>query len=53
MKCLHCLHDNRATAKFCEQCGALLGRACVACGVQLSTSAKFCPECGCQAAVSP
>ena len=52
MKCLHCLHDNRATAKFCEQCGAPLGRACVACGVQLSTSAKFCPECGCQAAVS-
>jgi len=53
MKCLHCLHDNRAAAKFCEQCGAPLGRACVACGVQLSTSAKFCPECGCQAAVSP
>jgi class 3 adenylate cyclase len=53
MKCVHCLHDNRAAAKFCEQCGAPLGRACVACGVQLSMSAKFCPECGCQAAVSP
>ena len=52
MKCPHCPHTNRATTKFCEQCGARLGRVCAACGIQLSASAKFCPECGCKADVS-
>ena len=52
MKCRHCLHDNRATAKYCEQCGAQLERVCAACGTPLSASAKFCTECGCQTDVS-
>jgi class 3 adenylate cyclase/tetratricopeptide (TPR) repeat protein len=47
MKCAHCLKDNTATAKFCEHCGSLLGRACAACGSQLSASANFCSQCGC------
>jgi hypothetical protein len=26
MKCPRCEHENRATAKFCEECGTLLHR---------------------------
>jgi class 3 adenylate cyclase len=49
MKCPYCLQDNGAPAKFCEHCGAPLGRACAACGDPLSPSSKFCPACGYQA----
>jgi class 3 adenylate cyclase/tetratricopeptide (TPR) repeat protein len=49
MKCQHCLQDNPATAKFCEHCGSPFGRACAACGSQLSATANFCPQCGCPA----
>jgi len=45
MKCPRCQHDNRAQAKFCEQCAAPLGRQCSNCGSPLPDSAKFCPEC--------
>jgi hypothetical protein len=42
MKCLRCQHENRPTAKFCEECAAPLVRTCSKCGVQLSPTAKFC-----------
>ena len=46
MKCLKCGHENRAGAKFCEECAALLARACANCSTALSPTAKFCSECG-------
>lgn len=46
MKCSNCEHENRAGAKFCEECGAPLAPICANCGVQLSPIAKFCSECG-------
>lgn len=46
MTCSQCRHDNRAAAKFCENCGAALPRACAGCGTPLRAAAKFCDECG-------
>src|SRR5215472_4283041 len=46
MKCPKCQHENIMGAKFCEECGAPFGRACVNCGNQVSSAAKFCSECG-------
>jgi class 3 adenylate cyclase/tetratricopeptide (TPR) repeat protein len=46
MKCSECGHENRTSAKFCEECGAHLAPICTSCGAQLSPSAKFCSECG-------
>src|SRR5215475_8509618 len=45
MKCSRCQHENRAGAKFCEECAAPLARTCGHCGGELSPAAKFCPEC--------
>ena len=45
MKCPRCSHENRATAKFCEQCATPLSRTCSSCGSPLPDKAKFCPEC--------
>jgi class 3 adenylate cyclase/tetratricopeptide (TPR) repeat protein len=45
MKCPRCQHENRAGAKFCEECAAPQARVCASCGAQLSPSAKFCSEC--------
>ena len=45
MQCPRCQHENEAGAKFCEECAALLTRACAKCGRPLSPTAKFCPEC--------
>ena len=45
MKCIRCRHDNRASAKFCEECAAPLVKSCANCGQQVSLTAKFCPEC--------
>jgi class 3 adenylate cyclase/tetratricopeptide (TPR) repeat protein len=46
MHCSRCQHENRPRAKFCEECGASLSRACRSCGAELPKTAKFCPECG-------
>jgi class 3 adenylate cyclase/tetratricopeptide (TPR) repeat protein len=46
VKCGHCLQENKPRVQFCEHCGALLNRACTACGTQISPSTRFCPECG-------
>jgi class 3 adenylate cyclase/tetratricopeptide (TPR) repeat protein len=53
MHCSRCQRENRPQAKFCEECGASLGRSCGHCGAALSTSAKFCTECGRPAGVPP
>ncbi len=45
MQCPRCGHDNRAQAKFCEECASPLTRSCVKCGNPLPPTAKFCPEC--------
>src|SRR5262249_41211111 len=45
MKCARCQHENRAGAKFSEECAAPLARVCAKCGAQLSPTAKFCSEC--------
>ncbi len=46
MKCSKCGNENRAGAKFCEECGEHLALKCDGCGADLSPSAKFCSECG-------
>jgi hypothetical protein len=46
MTCPGCQHDNRATARFCENCGAPLGGRCANCGSTLAAGANFCPDCG-------
>jgi len=53
MHCQRCQHDNRAGAKFCENCGAPTGRACAHCGAELSPAARFCAECGRPVAAAP
>lgn len=39
MQCPSCSHENRATARFCEQCGEPLARSCGSCGTELRRSA--------------
>src|SRR5262245_10811653 len=46
MHCASCQHENHDQAKFCEQCGARLGRACATCGAGISATARFCHACG-------
>src|SRR5262245_62447407 len=46
MKCSKCKHQNSTGEKFCELCGAWLGRVCAKCGNSVSTVAKFCSQCG-------
>ncbi len=51
MTCLRCQHENDASARFCEECGATLGaRTCLSCSAEIKPSAKFCPSCGTPAA---
>jgi class 3 adenylate cyclase/tetratricopeptide (TPR) repeat protein len=46
MKCPQCQAENRAGAKFCEDCGASLASPCRACGAELTAGKKFCGSCG-------
>jgi class 3 adenylate cyclase len=46
MCCSACGTENPTAARFCEECGAALGRACPACGHAAGAKAKFCAECG-------
>jgi class 3 adenylate cyclase/tetratricopeptide (TPR) repeat protein len=46
MKCPRCQAENRAGAKFCEDCGASLAAPCRACGAELTPGKKFCGSCG-------
>jgi predicted ATPase/class 3 adenylate cyclase len=53
VQCPACRHDNRAGAKFCDECGAALPRGCPACGTPARSGAKFCDECGQLLAAAP
>ena len=45
--CGRCVAPNTAGAKFCNQCGAVLGKpTCPGCGASLTTGARFCNQCG-------
>ena len=46
MNCGSCGHSNGTGAKFCDQCGTRLERACPSCGEAVGDDAKFCRECG-------
>ena len=46
MRCERCGLHIEGSAKFCSECGALLGKQCDACGTALPESARFCLECG-------
>ncbi|MBI4641214.1 MAG: AAA family ATPase, partial [Candidatus Tectomicrobia bacterium] len=46
MICPTCQHENRAGAKFCEECGAKLAARCPHCGHEVNPQARFCDECG-------
>ncbi|MGE0337145.1 MAG: adenylate/guanylate cyclase domain-containing protein [Gammaproteobacteria bacterium] len=52
MRCPACQHENRAGAKFCEECAAPIKRVCVQCSSELRPTAKFCDECGASTGVS-
>ena len=53
MHCPTCDHENRASAKFCEECGERFAETCGTCGTQLRTAAKFCDECGAATVAKP
>ncbi len=45
--CGGCGAANSDVARFCEQCGSGLTRACPSCGAAASSpTARFCPNCG-------
>ncbi len=46
MKCPECLCENRADAKFCNECGYKFELMCPHCGMSNRPGAKFCDECG-------
>src|SRR3954452_8162781 len=45
MRCPKCQHENRAEAKFCEECAAAFMRCCSNCGSPNLQGAKFCSQC--------
>ncbi len=47
--CPNCKAQNLSTAKFCNECGAVLvqkGPICPTCGAENASNAKFCNNCG-------
>src|SRR5262245_65122060 len=53
MICSACSHENRAGAKFCEECAAPLPRGCPTCGSDVRPAARFCDSCGASLATGP
>jgi class 3 adenylate cyclase len=45
MLCAKCNCDNTADARYCNQCAALLNRACPECAHPNAPDAKFCSQC--------
>ncbi len=45
MICSACAHENPNDARFCEECGGDLARACTSCGTANTPTAKFCKNC--------
>ena len=46
MKCHHCSYENPSDARFCQNCGQPLERACPNCGTFNKANARFCKQCG-------
>lgn len=46
MQCAECGFDNRASAKFCGECGIALAEQCRQCGHRNRPRARFCDSCG-------
>src|SRR5262245_2918326 len=46
MKCPRCQAENKADARFCEDCGARLEATCPSCGTPVTPGKKFCRSCG-------
>jgi class 3 adenylate cyclase len=46
IRCQTCSFENASDAKFCENCGKPLERACPNCAKPVSTGARFCKNCG-------
>src|SRR5262245_1334001 len=53
MKCPRCQAENKADARFCEDCGARLEAACPSCGTPLTPGKKFCRSCGAALTTDP
>jgi class 3 adenylate cyclase/tetratricopeptide (TPR) repeat protein len=53
MNCPNCQHENRAGAKFCDECGTRLPALCPNCGKAARPQAKFCDECGARLGEAP
>src|SRR5215510_16005791 len=53
MDCPRCQVENREGARFCRECGALLGVVCSSCGAKVQAGSKFCDSCGTPLAVVP
>ncbi len=46
MQCPACGGENRAGARFCEDCGARLELTCPSCGAAATPAKRFCGDCG-------
>ncbi len=46
MNCPKCHTPNPAAARFCQNCGTLLGGRCANCQAELPVGARFCMNCG-------
>ena len=53
MECSSCGHENRAGARFCEECGQPAAITCINCGAELRSTARFCDQCGTRLERSP
>lgn len=53
MKCPRCQAENREGARFCRECGALLGAVCSSCGAEVQAGSKFCDGCGTPLVAAP
>ena len=46
VRCPRCQSENRADARFCEECGARMEQSCPSCGNPVGAGKKFCGNCG-------
>src|SRR5262245_24757803 len=53
MKCPRCQAENKADARFCEDCGARLEAACASCGTPVTPGKSFCRSCGAALTTEP
>jgi class 3 adenylate cyclase/tetratricopeptide (TPR) repeat protein len=48
MRCWSCETDNAPGSRFCNRCGAPLGKRCTKCGFENVRESKYCAQCGTQ-----